>query len=91
MANSAITKPKRLIVSSIEDGPTEYDREKCHAHLIEQYKLYVRWSTGGAAGGCWSTTLSSRCRRHRVRGGTALIYTLLVWRSRTTRRASAPE
>jgi hypothetical protein len=41
MANSAITKPKRLIVSSIEDGPTEYDREKCHAHLIEQYKLYV--------------------------------------------------
>ena len=41
MANSAITKPKRLIVSSIEDGATEYDREKCHAHLIEQYKLYV--------------------------------------------------
>jgi hypothetical protein len=41
MANSTITKSKRQIVSSIEDGPTDYDREKYHSHLIEQYKLYV--------------------------------------------------
>ena len=41
MTNSTITKSKRQIVSSIEDGPTDYDREKYHTHLIEQYKLYV--------------------------------------------------
>ena len=41
MTNSTITKSKRQIVSSIEDGPTEYDRENYHSHLIEQYKLYV--------------------------------------------------
>ena len=41
MANPAMTKPKRQIVSSIEDGPSDYDREKYHSHLIEQYKLYV--------------------------------------------------
>jgi hypothetical protein len=41
VANSAVAKPKRRIVSSIEDGPTDYDREKYHSHLIEQYKLYV--------------------------------------------------
>jgi hypothetical protein len=41
MTNSTITKSKRQIVSSIEDGPTDYDREKYHSHLIEQYKLYV--------------------------------------------------
>jgi len=39
--NSTIAKSKRQIVSSIEDGPSEYDREKYHTHLIEQYKLYV--------------------------------------------------
>ena len=41
MPESAIAKSKRQIVSSIEDGPTDYDREKYHSHLIEQYKLYV--------------------------------------------------
>jgi hypothetical protein len=41
MANPAMAKSKRQIVSSIEDGPTEYDRENYHSHLIEQYKLYV--------------------------------------------------
>jgi hypothetical protein len=41
MASSGITRPKREIVSSIEDGPTEYDREKYRARLIEQHKLYV--------------------------------------------------
>ena len=41
MAASVIAKSKRQIVSSIEDGPTDYDREKYHSHLIEQYKLYV--------------------------------------------------
>jgi len=41
IANPAMAKSKRQIVSSIEDGPTEYDREKYHSHLIKQYKLYV--------------------------------------------------
>jgi len=41
MANPAMAKSKRQIVSSIEDGPSEYDREKYHSHLIERYKLYV--------------------------------------------------
>jgi len=38
---SAMAKPKRQIVSSVEDGPSDYDRDKYHSHLIEQYKLYV--------------------------------------------------
>ena len=46
----AMVKSKRQIVSSIEDEPTDYDREKYHSHLIEQYKLEM--VTGRAASAC---------------------------------------
>lgn len=36
-----MAKKTRQIVSSVEEGPFDYDREKYHSHLIEQYKLYV--------------------------------------------------
>jgi hypothetical protein len=41
ITGSAMAKAKRHIVSSVEDGPSDYDRDKYHSHLIEQYKLYV--------------------------------------------------
>jgi hypothetical protein len=36
-----MAKARRRIISSVEEEPSDYDREKYHSHLIEQYKLYV--------------------------------------------------
>ncbi len=36
-----MAKKAREIVSAVEELPFEYDKEKYHSHLIEQYKLYV--------------------------------------------------
>jgi len=36
-----MARTARKIVSAVEDLPTEYDKDKYHAHLMEQYKLYV--------------------------------------------------
>ena len=75
MANPAMAKSKRQIVSSIEDGPTEYDRENYHSHLIEQYKLYVE--------------MVDRLSARRVLVNNSFI--TLPQRGRTTRRFSAVE
>jgi len=75
MANPAMAKSKRQIVSSIEDGPSEYDHEKYHSHLIEQYKLYVE--------------MVDRLSARRVLVNNSFI--TLPQRGRTTRCFSAPE
>jgi hypothetical protein len=36
-----MAKKARQLVSAVEEVPIEYDKEKYHSHLIEQYKLYV--------------------------------------------------
>jgi hypothetical protein len=36
-----MAKKAREILSAVEELPIDYDKEKDHAHLMEQYKLYV--------------------------------------------------
>jgi hypothetical protein len=36
-----MARKPRPLVSSVDEQPDEYDKDKYHSHLIEQYKLYI--------------------------------------------------